>query len=166
MIEKEKGGVINMITIKQQLFVDEYLIDLNATQAAIRAGYSSKTAGAQAGRLLQNVKVEQAIEEAMKKKKDDLIMKQDEVLRLLSAQARRLEEHEEVVLAGEERTPTIIKTRTQNKDALKALELLGKRYGLFTDKVELTASLNEQVEEINNYVKARQFQGKDDGAGV
>ena len=49
------------LTEKQQRFVDEYLIDLNATQAAIRAGYSVKTADQQASRMLTNVKVQQAI---------------------------------------------------------------------------------------------------------
>jgi phage terminase small subunit len=48
-------------TSKQRRFVDEYLIDLNATQAAIRAGYCTKTAAQQAARLLRNVKIQQAI---------------------------------------------------------------------------------------------------------
>jgi phage terminase small subunit len=54
------------LTPKQQRFVEEYLLDLNATQAAIRAGYSAKTANAQAARLLANVKVKAAIVEAKK----------------------------------------------------------------------------------------------------
>lgn len=49
------------LTEKQQRFVEEYLIDLNATQAAIRAGYSAKTADQQGSRMLANVKVQQAI---------------------------------------------------------------------------------------------------------
>ncbi len=53
------------LTEKQQRFVDEYLIDLNATQAAIRAGYSAKTADVQGSRMLGIVKVQQAISEAM-----------------------------------------------------------------------------------------------------
>ena len=53
------------LTEKQQRFVDEYLIDLNATQAAIRAGYSVKTADQQGSRMLANVKVQQAIAEHM-----------------------------------------------------------------------------------------------------
>lgn len=54
------------LTDKQRRFVDEYLVDLNATQAAIRAGYSEKTACEQSSRLLANVKVATAIQEAMK----------------------------------------------------------------------------------------------------
>ena len=53
------------LTEKQQRFVEEYLIDLNATQAAIRAGYSAKTADQQGSRMLANVKVQQAISGSM-----------------------------------------------------------------------------------------------------
>ena len=53
------------LTEKQQRFVEEYLVDLNATQAAIRAGYSVKTADVQGSRMLGNVKVQSAIGEAM-----------------------------------------------------------------------------------------------------
>lgn len=55
----------NTLTPRQQAFVREYLVDLNGTQAAIRAGYSPKTANEQAPRLLANVSVQSAIQEAM-----------------------------------------------------------------------------------------------------
>ena len=51
----------NQLAPKIDRFVDEYLLDLNGTQAAIRAGYSAKTAAQQASRLLRNVKVQRAI---------------------------------------------------------------------------------------------------------
>ncbi|MCZ3380401.1 terminase small subunit [Rhizobium sp. AG207R] len=56
----------NELTAKQRAFVREYLIDLNATQASIRAGYSAKTAAEQSSRLLRNVKVAAAISAAQK----------------------------------------------------------------------------------------------------
>lgn len=56
------------LTARQKFFVKEYLVDLNATQAAIRAGYSAKTAEQQASRLLSNVKVQEAIQEAQDKR--------------------------------------------------------------------------------------------------
>lgn len=59
------------LTEKQQRFVEEYLIDLNATQAAIRAGYSAKTADQQGSRMLANVKVQQAI---MAKKRKEMFL--------------------------------------------------------------------------------------------
>jgi phage terminase small subunit len=75
-----KEGLIMALTDKQQRFVDEYLIDLNATQAAIRAGYSQKTAQEQASRLLSNVMVSKAIEEAKKARESRTEVTQDWVV--------------------------------------------------------------------------------------
>ncbi|NCC69717.1 MAG: terminase small subunit, partial [Clostridia bacterium] len=55
------------LTPKQQAFVQEYLCDLNATQAAIRAGYSERTAGSQGERMLKNVEIQIALAEAQQK---------------------------------------------------------------------------------------------------
>ncbi|WGO82305.1 terminase small subunit [Arsenophonus apicola] len=71
------------LTNKQEAFCREYLIDLNATQAAIRAGYSEKTAHEQASRLLANVKVEKRIQELMKARKNRLNIDADYVLKRL-----------------------------------------------------------------------------------
>lgn len=68
------------LTDKQQRFVDEYLIDLNATQAAIRAGYSAKTADQQGSRMLANVKVQQAIAERMAERSKRTGVNQDRVV--------------------------------------------------------------------------------------
>lgn len=72
------------LTAKVQRFVTEYLIDLNATQAAIRAGYSARTAAAQASRLLTNVKVAEAIQAAMKAREQRTGITQDRVLQELA----------------------------------------------------------------------------------
>lgn len=69
------------LTPKQQAFADEYLKDLNGTQAAIRAGYSPKTANEQAARLLANVSVQEAIREAMDKRQKRLEISADMVLK-------------------------------------------------------------------------------------
>lgn len=69
------------LTDKQALFVKEYLIDLNATQAAIRAGYSSQTASEQSSRLLTNVKVQAAIQKAQEKRNKRLDIDADYVLK-------------------------------------------------------------------------------------
>jgi len=137
---------------RQRAFVDEYIIDMNATQAAIRAGYSEKTARSQGQRLLTHVDISKAISERMKQKTEELIMKQDEILVLLSEQARREAIDHQVVSVekasydehgnylGIEKTAEIVETPTQNKDAIRALELLGKRYGMWTDKQEIEHS--------------------------
>lgn len=72
------------LTPKQRRFVDEYLIDLNATQAAIRAKYSAKTAQEQSARLLSNVMVQSAIQQRMKDREARTEITQDKVLRELA----------------------------------------------------------------------------------
>lgn len=73
----------NTLTPKQSAFVDEYLVDLNATQAAIRAGYSAKTANEQGARLLANVSVAEEISERKKKRQERTEITQDRVLQEL-----------------------------------------------------------------------------------
>lgn len=72
------------LTPKQERFIDEYLVDLNATQAATRAGYSAKTANEQGARLLANVSVRSALSEAMKARQTRTHITQDRVLEELS----------------------------------------------------------------------------------
>ncbi|MBD1223279.1 terminase small subunit [Virgibacillus halodenitrificans] len=140
------------LTAKQQRFVDEYLIDLNATQAAIRAGYSKKTARQAGAENLSKPNISKAIDERLKEKQEKLIMKQDEILEILTQQGRRESPDYQVVLAekpsfddngnflGVERKPEIVELPTQNKDVIKAVETLGKYYKLWTDKQEIEHS--------------------------
>lgn len=140
---------MSKLNARQKLFIDEYLVDLNATQAAIRAGYSKRTARSQGQRLLTNVDIQQAIEKRMKEKEEELIMKQNEILIRLSEQARREAIDYQIVLTekprfddngnflGIEKKPEVVQVPTQNKDAIKALELLGKRYVLWTEKQQV-----------------------------
>ena len=128
-----------MLTEKQKRFCDEYLIDLNATQSAIRAGYSEKTAYSQGQRMLKNVEVKEYIDKRMATKDKKLIADQDEVLRYLTSVLRGESVSEEIVVEGtgdgcsEARK---IKKAPSEKDKLKSAELLGKRYGIYTDKIQ------------------------------
>ena len=128
------------LTARQQRFCDEYLIDLNAKQAAIRAGYSEKTATEQGSRLLTKVHVKSYIDKRMAEKEKALIADQDEVLKYLTAVLRGESQSEEIVVESvgdfmsEART---MKKAPSEKDKLKAAELLGKRYSLFKDNVKL-----------------------------
>ena len=127
------------LTAKQQRFCDEYLIDLNATQAAIRAGYSKKTAAQTAARLLTNVKIQEYIENRMAEKEAALIADQDEVLKYLTSVLRGQSKSTEIVIEGLGDGSTKarkMEKEPSEKDKLKAAELLGKRYGLYTEKVE------------------------------
>ena len=136
------------LTAKQQRFCDEYLIDLNATQAAIRAGYSSNYANTNASKLLQITTVKEFIKKRMDEKEKKLIADQDEVLRYLTSVLRGESQSTEIVVEGcgdgcsEART--ILKEPSE-KDRLKAAELLGKRYGLYTDRVETEVDMELNI---------------------
>ena len=126
------------LTAKQQMFCDEYLIDLNATQAAIRAGYSEKTARAIGAENLTKPDIKEYIENRMAEKEAALIADQDEVMKYITSVMRGESKAEVVVVEGcgdgysEARTMT---KAPDEKERLKAAEMLGKRYGLFKDKV-------------------------------
>ena len=127
------------MTDKQKRFCDEYLIDLNATQAAIRAGYSEKSARAIANENLTKPYIKAYIDERMAEKEDELIADQNEVLKYLTSVLRGNTQSEIVVVEGtgdgcsEARA---MQKAPDEKERLKAAELLGKRYGLYTDKVD------------------------------
>ena len=143
------------LTAKQQRFCDEYLIDLNATQAAIRAGYSKKTARVIGQENLTKPAIRDYIEKRMAEKEKALIADQDEVMKYLTSVMRReLTESVVVTLVEEKSTyepddegkmrkqtvksekPEIVEIPARLADANKAAELLGKAYALFTDKLE------------------------------
>lgn len=136
------------MTAKQQRFCDEYLIDLNATQAAIRAGYSSKYANTNAPKLLQITAIKALLAQRMAEKESRLIADQNEVLKYLTA-----------VLRGQSRASVVVVENTgdfmsearemekapDEKERLKAAELLGKRYGLYTDKVDQVIDMDLNI---------------------
>ena len=80
------------------MFVEEYIVDLNATQAAIRAGYSKKTARQIGEQNLSKLDIRKAIDERLAEKKEKLIMKQDEILERLTQQGRRESTDYQVVI--------------------------------------------------------------------
>ncbi len=136
------------LTAKQQRFCDEYLIDLNATQAAIRAGYSKKTARQMANENMSKPYIREYIDKRLAEKESELIADQDEVLKYLTSVLRGESQSTEVVVEGqgdgysEART---IQKKPSEKDKLKAAELLGKRYGIYTDKVEAEVDMELNI---------------------
>lgn len=132
-----------MITNKQARFCEEYLIDCNATQAAIRAGYSQKTAKQLGKQLLNNPKVKKYIDEQLKLVENKKIAEAREILEYLTAVMRGESLSEIVVTVGVgdgiSEIQRIAKAPDE-KERLKAAELLGKRFGLFTDKCELSGT--------------------------
>ena len=143
------------MTAKQKRFCDEYLTDLNATQAAIRSGYSEKTAYSIGNENLKKPELKKYIEERMAEKEAELIAKQDEVMKYLTSVMRREKTESIVVTLQEEKSlfapdangtmrkqtvkqtvPKVVEIPAMIKDSNKAAELLGKAYGIYTDKIE------------------------------
>lgn len=126
--------IVAKLTAKQQRFCDEYLIDLNATQAAIRAGYAKKTAHQIGFANLSKPDIAEYIKKRMDEKESELIARQDEVLKYLTA-VMRGDTSSHVLARDEVGADRVIEKPPDEKERLKAAELLGKRYGLYTDRV-------------------------------
>ena len=137
------------LTAKQERFVAEYLIDLNATQAAIRAGYAEKSADVEGSRLLVNAKIAAAVAAAQAKRSERTETTQDYVLATITETIERCKQAD-----------------TYNANAvLKGAELLGRHLAMFTDKVDTRLTLetlsdeelDEQLAELEREVKASQL---------
>lgn len=152
------------MTAKQMRFCDEYLIDLNATQAAIRAGYSEKTARVIGQENLLKPAIKEYIENRMAEKEEQLIAKQDEVMKYLTSVMRREKTENIVVTLSEETTkyvpddngtmrkqtikkeiPKIVEIPAKLSDSNKAAELLGRAYGIYSDRVEQEIDMDVNV---------------------
>ena len=163
-----KAAPKTKLTPKQQRFVDEYLVDLNATQAAIRAGYSKKTAQTQSSRLLLNVMVQETLRKRQSKLQNKLEITQERVLQELAAVAfANGTDFVKVVGAGSaiaiptdelspEKLPAIAAVKNNQfgveiklHDKVRALELLGKHLGTFDGTAARGQLENNLFEAIN-----------------
>lgn len=136
------------LTAKQKIFCDEYIISLNATQAAIKAGYSKKTARKIAAENLTKPVIQNYISERMKQKESSLIATQDEVLQYLTSVLRGESQTTDTVLVGMGdgyQEVQEVEKKPSEKDRLKAAELLGKRYGLYTDKISADVDMSLDI---------------------
>lgn len=193
------------LTDKQKRFCEEYLIDLNATQAAIRAGYSPKTAEQTASRLLRNVKVQEYISKRQKELSRSTEITQERVIKELALiafsnnadYAHVVEKKMQVEAGGalvdvldkdgkpvmyrtvepvlteelteeQKRALAVIKKgrdglEVKSCDKVKALELLGKHLGIFTDKIE--ANVNDTTRsELQELLAQRKARGEPDAS--
>ena len=123
------------MTIKQQRFADEYIISANATQAAIKAGYSQKYANTNASKLLQTTTIKSYIDESLADLQSKKVADQREVLEYLTSVMRGKETEQTVIGVGDF-GQELTDIEVSAKDRIKAAELLGKRYRMWTDKVE------------------------------
>ncbi len=166
---------------KQDRFVEEYLIDLNGTQAAIRAGYSPKTANEQAARLLANVSIREKISKAMAERSRRTGINQDRVLIELAKIALVNPKHlidfknaavleaateEDMAAIASVKVKTIpgkggengIEREVKLYDKLRALELVGKHLGMFKDKVEVSGGLEAEKTKLDDLIQQMRSQ--------
>jgi len=151
------------LTKKQKRFVEEYLVDLNATQAAIRAGYSTQTAYSIGDENLKKPEIKNAIEKALAERSRRTGVNADRVILELAKIAfvnpTDVINMDEATVRGEanredtaaissvkvKRIPTedgdIVEREVRTYDKIKALELLGKHLGMFTDKFKVEGAI-------------------------
>lgn len=135
---------MSQLTAKQQRFCDEYLIDMNITQAAIRAGYSKKTAYAIGQENLKKPMVKEYIEKRMAEKKAALIADQTEVMQYLTS-VMRGGSSSSVLARNEAGADRVIEKPPNEKERLKAAELLGRAHMMFTDKVQQDVDMDLNI---------------------
>ena len=138
------------LTDKQKAFCDYYLESLNATEAYKRAYTSCKkdsVARANASRLLTKANIKSYIDIRLKELEDSRIAKVDEVMKFLTSSLRGEVEEEivSVMTTEGESKPVIIKKQISARDRIKAAELIGRRYQLFTDKVNVEGSVGVTI---------------------
>lgn len=175
------------MTNKQKRFCEEYLIDLNATQAAIRAGYSPKSAHSIATETLQKPAVRARVDRALAAQSCRTGVTADRVVRELArvafANSRDVVNYDDATVKPEAvrddtaavasvRVKTIptkdgngVEREVKMHDKLKALELLGKRLGLFTDKIEHSGSVDTGTKELASILTQLRGDGKPDDSG-
>ena len=124
------------LTLKQKQFADEYIRTGNAYQSAINVGYSEKYAKARSHKMLENVGINQYIDDNLEIIQKESIAEADEIMRYLT-RVLRAEEKEEILVYVGDGMQEIQTIRPSTKDRIKAAELLGKRYRMWTEKQEI-----------------------------
>lgn len=167
------------MTEKQKIFADEYLIDLNATRA-YRAAYpnckKNSSADASARKLLENTRIQEYINKRLDELQSERVADIQEVLEYLTSVMRREKKESVVVTLVREKTeyipgedgrprkktvkeevPEIVLIPSKLSDANKAAELLGRRYSLFTDKMQVSSTLETEKSKLDDLI--RQMRG-------
>nr|WP_320951919.1 terminase small subunit [Hungatella effluvii] len=163
------------LTKKQKLFVDEYLIDLNATQAAIRAGYSPDTAKEIGCENLTKPNIRAHIDRAMAERSKRTGVNADRVVielakiafinamdvidtKTATVKADALPEDTAAIQSVKVKTSSsenseMVEREIKMADKIKALELLGKHLGMFKDRVELSGSLESEKTKMDDIIQ-------------
>lgn len=134
------------LTLKQKAFADYYIQTGNATEAAIKAGYSKKTAAEAGSENLRKPHIKSYIDERLEQISSERIADAQEVMEYLTKIMRGQDVEEVIVVEGEGEGCSSARKMNKalnQKDRIKAAELIGKRYSMWTDKVE--ANVQQQV---------------------
>lgn len=140
------------LTAKQKKFADEFIKTGNATLSAENAGYSKNTAAVIGHENLRKPNVKKYIDTKMQELEDKQIAKADEVLKYLT-RVMRGEEKEIFVTAGKDGEEVIIERPPAIRERTKAAELIGKRYTLFTDKVDVDGKIDTGTAKLDSILQ-------------
>ena len=127
---------MSKLTVKQLKFIESYIVSGNATQAAIEAGYSRRTAYKTGSENLKKPQLLKKLEKRTEEIRDEKIVDQREIMEFISA-TQRGEIREVVVTPGGAK----VEVPAKISDRLKAAELMGKRYAMWTEKRDVTATV-------------------------
>lgn len=153
------------LTIKQKKFADEYIKTGNATQSAINAGYSKKSAQQMGAENLSKPVIKSYIDKKLSELEAETIAESKEVLQYLTSVLRG-ETHDEVYYKTEYGGEALGQVKVQNKDRLKAAELLMRRFGLNASdlekekqetqikktktEIEIMKGISEEIEDLDD----------------
>lgn len=152
-VRKRKNKGSRKLTAKESLFCREYLIDLNASKAAIRAGYSQKTAGIIGFENLKKPKIQNTIQELQNKRAERLDISSDWVLKSLVANYEVCTGKRKTSVNTEDGVVESIIDYNAN-GANKCLELVGRHLGMFNDKLDVKGEI--RLSDLHDQMKQRQ----------
>lgn len=153
------------MTEKQMLFAEEYLKDLNATRAYLEVYKnvkSDRVASACASKLLAKANIKAYIDKRLEEIHDEKTADAKEVIEYLTSVMRGESQSEVLSLCGSGRQE-VIEKGPEEKDRLKAAELIGKRYGLFTDRFQIESE-KEELSKLDQLLTGITNLAKDDGS--
>lgn len=135
------------MTKKEKMFVDAYVNDVkrNQTAAAIAAGYSEKTAPQAASRLMKKDEIKQAIDERLKELHEQNTAQANEVIEFLTA-VMRGENVDNIPIFVGDGFQKLTEGKPPAKDRLRAAEMLGKYYALFTEKLNVDGDMDYNIQ--------------------
>jgi len=132
---------------RQRKFADYYIETANATQSAIKAGYSKKYANTNASKLLQNTTISNYIQRRMEKHRKKRIADQEEILQYLTSVIRGDAIGKEKLGVGRG-AEQIVDRKPTTQERIRAAEQLGKRYGMWTDRHEVEHKLPTIIDDV------------------